>query len=83
MKFDRWLKENKMLVDWNLFSAPWDAMQLKHNPFRQEQIEAILTSSGILEKESPMVLDLGCGPGILRKAVYPSKATNKVFWRGR
>jgi SAM-dependent methyltransferase len=40
-------------------------MQLKHNPFRQEQIEAILRSSRVLEKQSPIVLDLGCGPGIL------------------
>ena len=40
-------------------------MQLKHNPFRQEQIDAILSSSGVRENESPIVLDLGCGPGIL------------------
>jgi SAM-dependent methyltransferase len=62
---DRWIKESGELVDWDLFSAPWDAMQLKHNPFRKEQTEAILSSSGIFEKESPIVLDLGCGPGML------------------
>src|SRR5271157_1179371 len=83
MKFDRWPKENKMLVDWNLFSAPWDAMQLKHNPFRQEQIEAILTSSGILEKESPIVLDLGCGPGILGRQFIHQKPLTRYFGADR
>jgi SAM-dependent methyltransferase len=67
VSFERWLKKNESLIDWRLFSSPWDAMQLKHNPFRQEQIDAILSSSGVRENESPMVLDLGCGPGTLGK----------------
>jgi SAM-dependent methyltransferase len=79
MKFDRWLKENETFVDWNLFSSPWDAMQLKHNPFRQEQIEAILSSAGILEKESPIVLDLGCGPGILGKHLIQQRPLVRYF----
>lgn len=79
MTLDRWIEENEQLVDWNLFSAPWDAMQLKHNPFRQEQIEAILTSSGILEKESPIVLDLGCGPGILGKRLFGQRPLAEYF----
>jgi len=69
MNFDVWLKKNEALIDWNLFSLPWDMMQLKYNPFRQEQIEAILHSSGVLDLESPVVLDLGCGPGILGKRI--------------
>jgi SAM-dependent methyltransferase len=67
MNFDAWLKENESAIDWILFAAPWDAMQLKHNPFREEQIEAILQGSGALEMQAPVVLDLGCGPGILGK----------------
>ncbi len=54
-------------------------MQVKHNPFRQEQIEAILQSSGFLAKESPVVLDLGCGPGILGKLLANEKPLAQYF----
>ena len=67
MNFDSWLTQNESIIDWSVFSSPWDAMQLRHNPFREEQIDVILKASGALEKQSPIVLDLGCGPGILGK----------------
>jgi len=73
VSFVQWLKKNEMHIDWELFSSPWDEMQLKHNPFRQEQIEAIINSSGILKHEAPVVLDLGCGPGILGKLITNEK----------
>jgi SAM-dependent methyltransferase len=73
MKFDAWLRENESVVDWSPFSSPWDAMQLKHNPFREEQIEAILRCSGALEMQSPKVLDLGCGPGTLGKLLIKQR----------
>ena len=79
MKFDRWLEENETLFDWNLFSAPWDAMQLKHNPFREEQIEAILRSSGILKRDTATVLDLGCGPGILGRMLTRERPLVRYF----
>jgi trans-aconitate methyltransferase len=79
MNFETWLEENDQLIDWNLFSLPWDSMQLKHNPFRQEQIEAILHSSGVLHKESPIVLDLGCGPGILGRHILNKRPKAQYF----
>jgi SAM-dependent methyltransferase len=79
MKLELWLLENESLVDWNIFSSPWDAMQLKHNPFRKEQIEVIINSSGILENESPIVLDLGCGPGILGKLLINENPKTQYY----
>jgi SAM-dependent methyltransferase len=73
VRFDRWLNKNTTLIDWGLFSLPWDTMQLKQNPFRQEQIAAILKASGILEIDSPVVLDLGCGPGVLGRLAICEK----------
>ena len=79
MTLDRWLNENDTRVDWSLFSLPWDAMQLKHNPFRQEQIEAMLSSSRVFEKESPIVLDLGCGPGIIGRLLIHEKPLAQYY----
>jgi len=66
MDFEAWLKKNEPLIDWSLF-------------FRQEQIEAIVHSSRVLQKESPVVLDLGCGPGILGKLLTDQKPTTQYF----
>ena len=79
MTLDRWLNENDTRVDWSLFSLPWDAMQLKHNPFRQEQIEAMLSSSRVFEKESPILLDLGCGPGIIGRLLIHEKPLAQYY----
>jgi SAM-dependent methyltransferase len=73
MKFNAWLIKNEPVVDWSPFSSAWDAMQLKHNPFREEQIKAIMRNSGVLEMQSPLVLDLGCGPGILGKLLIKQR----------
>jgi SAM-dependent methyltransferase len=79
LKLDEWLKENELVVDWNLFFSPWDEMQLKHNPFRQAQIEAIFASAHIREKQSPIVLDLGCGPGVLGRQLANEKPLGEYF----
>jgi SAM-dependent methyltransferase len=79
MKLDTWLRENEAVVDWSLFSSPWDEMQLKHNPFREEQIEAVLRCSGALEIRPPVVLDLGCGPGILGKLLLVQQPNAHYF----
>ncbi len=79
MTFDQWLNENDARIDWTLFSSPWDAMQLRHNPFRQEQIKAVLSSSRVFEKESPIVLDLGCGPGVLGRLVIDEKPSAQYY----
>jgi len=68
-----WLQMYDKLVDWQLFSDPWDQMQRKHNPFRDEQIEAILSGVGIAEVEIHTVLDLGCGPGILGRRIHSKR----------
>jgi SAM-dependent methyltransferase len=68
-----WLQKHGQHVDWQLFSDPWDQMQRKHNPFRDEQIEAILSGAGIAEDEMHTVLDLGCGPGILGRRIHSKR----------
>ena len=77
MKLEDWLRQNENSVDWNVFSTPWDAMQLKHNPFRNEQIQAILDASEILNKNTPKVLDIGCGPGILGRKMLEAKPSTR------
>jgi trans-aconitate methyltransferase len=79
MTLDGWLKENDTRVDWSQFSLPWDAMQLKHNPFRREQIEAVLSSSRVFERKSPVVLDLGCGQGVLGKLIVRQNPSAQYF----
>jgi SAM-dependent methyltransferase len=69
MDLIEWIETNDRLVDWGFFAEPWDSMQLRHNPFRTEQIDAMLSGSGILDKEQAYVLDLGCGPGILGRCI--------------
>jgi len=65
-----WLKANEQQLDWHLFADPWDQMQRKHNPFRDEQIDVILKGACILSEEVHHVLDLGCGPGILGRRIH-------------
>jgi trans-aconitate methyltransferase len=60
-----WLTENDHLIDWQVFGEPWDAMQRRHNPFRDDQIGSILHLSINSQELRPCILDLGCGPGIL------------------
>jgi SAM-dependent methyltransferase len=79
LTLDSWLSENDARVDWSLFSLPWDSMQLRHNPFREEQIEAILRSARVFEKESPIVLDLGCGPGVLGRLLMREKPMAQYY----
>jgi SAM-dependent methyltransferase len=69
MDLERWLRQNEQLVDWQHFAAPWDEMQLRYNPFRQDQLDNILYASGILQRDAPSVLDLGCGPGTIGRLV--------------
>ena len=73
MKLIHWLQINDSLIDWQMFVEPWDSMQLRHNPFRNEQIAAIIKSAGIEHVESPEVLDLGCGPGVLGRHILKLK----------
>ena len=73
MSLDEWIEANDQRVDWSLFGEPWDSMQLKHNPFRRDQIDAILSVSDTFEKEDLSVLDLGCGPGILGRLILQKK----------
>ena len=79
MRFDTWLKKNEQLIDWNLFLEPWDAMQMKHNPFREEQIRALLIASSFQNMESPLVLDLGCGPGVLGRLLTNAKPLARYY----
>jgi SAM-dependent methyltransferase len=74
-----WLEENADSVDWQFFASPWDAMQKKHNPFRDDQIRAIVGACGVLERQSPAVLDLGCGPGILGRRIVGLVPTTEYF----
>ena len=67
-----WLNENNYLIDWQVFAEPWDAMQLRHNPFREEQIGTIAYLSAVSGVPSPCILDLGCGPGILGRRLLVS-----------
>ena len=60
-----WLRENDSRIDWRMFAEPWDAMQRKHNPFRDDQIDMILLASTVPDLRTPSILDLGCGPGVL------------------
>ena len=69
MNLQEWIEKNRGVVDWSLFDEPWDAMQLTHNPFRTEQIDAILAASRLLQKRTGTVLDLGCGPGVLGRQI--------------
>ena len=79
MKLIDWLQTNDNLIDWQMFAEPWDSMQLRHNPFRNEQIAAIIKSAGIEHAESPEVLDLGCGPGVLGRHILKLKPGSKYF----
>ena len=79
MELEQWLRENDRFVDWSLFASPWDQMQRKHNPFRDVQIDAILHSSGVLQSETAVVLDLGCGPGILGKTLLARRADAQYY----
>jgi len=69
MNLNEWLEANDSHVDWSPFGEAWDSMQLRHNPYRNEQIQSLLSASGVLHMEQPSVLDLGCGPGILGKLI--------------
>jgi SAM-dependent methyltransferase len=69
MDLEKWLQENEQLVDWQYFAAPWDEMQRRYNPFRQDQLDNILFASGILHRDAPSVLDLGCGPGTIGRLI--------------
>lgn len=70
-----WLKQNDHNLDWQLFADPWDQMQRKHNPFRDEQIDSILKAARISDEEVHAVLDLGCGPGILGRRIHSLRAS--------
>ena len=70
MEFLEWLRENDHCIDWQMFVGPWDAMQCRHNPFRNDQIDTILHASAILETDKPSILDLGCGPGGLGSRIF-------------
>jgi SAM-dependent methyltransferase len=79
INLNEWIEANDSDVDWSLFGEPWDLMQLRHNPFRNEQIQSLLSASGVLQMEQPAVLDLGCGPGILGKLILKQRpATHYV-----
>lgn len=43
-RLESWLQENEDYVDWKLFESPWDHMQLRHNRFREKQIQAIVNA---------------------------------------
>jgi len=75
MNLTEWLQANDTHVDWSLFEEPWDLMQLRHNPFRTEQIQSLLSASGVLQMDHPAILDLGCGPGILGKLILKQRPT--------
>jgi SAM-dependent methyltransferase len=77
--FLSWLLQNEQRMDWQLFSDPWDQMQRKHNPFRDEQIDAILQGADILEERMHTVLDLGCGPGILGRRIHEKRPNIGYF----
>ena len=62
-----------------MFAEPWDAMQLKHNPFRNEQIAAIIKSAGLENIRAPKVLDMGCGPGVLGRHILMHKPDSKYY----
>jgi SAM-dependent methyltransferase len=79
MDFITWLKENDSLIDWQLFDDPWDAMQRRHNQFRDDQIDFILRASGLLEIQAARILDLGCGPGILGRRALLNRANAEYF----
>jgi SAM-dependent methyltransferase len=74
-----WLREHDQHVEWQLFAAPWDHMQREHNPFRDEQIEAILSGAGIAGDEIHAILDLGCGPGILGRQILSRRPTIEYY----
>lgn len=74
-----WLQLNEHQLDWQLFADPWDQMQRKHNPFRDEQINAILKGAGIYKEEVTTVLDLGCGPGILGRRIHSLRPAVAYF----
>lgn len=73
MDLQSWLRQNDDVVDWTYFSSLWDEMQLRHNPFRDTQADTLLYSAGIMEKDTPHVLDLGCGPGGLARRITKLK----------
>jgi SAM-dependent methyltransferase len=65
MELESWLLQNEDQIDWQYFASPWDEMQRRHNPFRDEQLENMLYASDLLQHQAPSVLDLGCGPGAI------------------
>jgi SAM-dependent methyltransferase len=74
-----WLQENMLLIDWKLFAEPWNAMQRRHNPFRDEQIDAILQMASVDSRKGMSVLDLGCGPGILGSRILKNNPEAHYF----
>jgi SAM-dependent methyltransferase len=77
--FIPWLQENKSRIDWQIFAEPWDAMQRKHNPFPDDQVDTILRASSVLDLPTPQILDLGCGPGILGKHLIRIRPQTQYF----
>lgn len=75
MNLNEWLEANDSHVDWSVFEEPWDLMQLRHNPFRNEQIQSLVSASGVLQMKQAAVLDLGCGPGILGRLILKQRPT--------
>jgi SAM-dependent methyltransferase len=64
-----WLQQNSPSVDWQIFAEPWDEMQLRHNPYRTEQIQQVISHSALDASDALTVLDLGCGPGGLGRCI--------------
>jgi SAM-dependent methyltransferase len=79
MELLTWLQENDSRVDWQIFAGPWAAMQRKHNPFRDDQINSILDASAVLDVPRPNILDLGCGPGILGSRILGLKPDAQYY----